>query len=382
MIKTVPYWRISAFYLFYFASLGAFVPYWTLYLQSLEFDARSIGELMAIIMATKIIAPYLWGWIADHTGKGMVIIRIAAICSVITFLGVFLGSDFWWLALVMTLFSFFWNAELPQFEANTMNHLGADTHKYSVIRLWGSLGFIFSVVGLGIWLNKSDINLVPQVVFVLYALIAISSFLVPEKNGHKHLQQSGAISHVLKQPVVMALLIVCFLAQMSHGPYYTFFSIYLKQHAYDSITIGSLWALGVIAEVIVFIYMYRLMPNFGPRKLLLAALLLTSLRWILIGHYIEHLGVLLFAQVLHAASFGLYHAVSIELFHRLFKGKHQGRGQALYSSISFGAGGAVGSYLSGVLWDQTSAATIFNLSALAAASAFVIAWQFIRLENR
>ncbi|TNF34373.1 MAG: MFS transporter [Gammaproteobacteria bacterium] len=377
----MPYWRISAFYLFYFASLGAFVPYWTLYLQSLDFDARSIGELMAIIMATKIIAPYLWGWIADHTGKGMLIIRLAAILSAITFLGVFLDSDFWWLALVMTLFSFFWNAELPQFEANTMNHLGTDTHKYSAIRLWGSLGFIFSVVGLGIWLDQRDISLVPMVVLVLYVLIAVSSFLVPEKEGHAHIHQNGAIVQVLKQPVVMALLLVCFLAQMSHGSYYTFFSIYLKQHAYDSATIGGLWALGVTAEVMVFLYMYRLMPIHGPRTLLLIALLLTALRWVLIGHFIEHLGVLLFAQLLHAASFGLYHAVSIELFHRLFRGKHQGRGQALYSSISFGAGGAVGSYLSGVLWDQTSAANIFNLSALAAAIAFVIAWRFIRLDK-
>ena len=109
--------------------------------------------------------------------------------------------------------------------------------------------------------------------------------------------------------------------------------------------------------------------------------MLTALRWVLIGHFIDHLAVLLFAQLLHAASFGLYHAVSIELFHRLFKGKHQGRGQALYSSISFGAGGAVGSYASGLMWDQASAATIFNLAAATAAIAFVIAWRFIRLET-
>ena len=69
MTTTFPYWRISTFYLFYFASLGAFVPYWTLYLQSLDFNAREIGELMAIVMATKIVAPFIWGWIADHTGR-------------------------------------------------------------------------------------------------------------------------------------------------------------------------------------------------------------------------------------------------------------------------------------------------------------------------
>jgi PPP family 3-phenylpropionic acid transporter len=381
MTKTLPYWRLSSFYFFYFASLGAFLPYWSLYLQAENFNARAIGELMAIIMATKIVAPYLWGWIADHSGRGMLIIRLAAIACVVTYAGVFFDSSFWWLALVMALFSFFWNAELPQFEANTMNHLGADTHKYSVIRLWGSLGFIAAVVGLGAWLDSSDMSLVPKVLIVIYVFIALSSFLVPEKNGHRQLQQEGAIIHVLRQPVVVALLLVCFLAQMSHGPYYTFFSIYLKQHAYDSSTIGWLWALGVIAEVLVFLAMHRLMPRFGPRNLLMSALALTALRWYLIGHFIDSLAVVLFAQVLHAASFGLYHAVSIELFHRLFRGKHQGRGQALYSSVSFGAGGALGSYLSGLFWDSTSPQMIFNLAALAALMAFFISWRFIRLAG-
>ncbi|MCW9014019.1 MAG: MFS transporter [Gammaproteobacteria bacterium] len=379
--RPVPYWRISGFYLFYFASLGVIVPYWGLYLQSLNFDARAIGELMAVIMATKIVAPYLWSWMADHSGRSMRIIRIGSVCAALVFAGVFLNSGFWWLALVMALFSFFWNATLPQFEANTMNHLGKDTHHYSVIRLWGSLGFVLAVVVLGQVLDTVGYSLVPSAVFVLFIAIGIFSFLVPEAPAQQHEARHGSMLGMLKQPVVIALLLVCFLVQMSHGPYYTFYSIFLKQQGYDSSTLGWLWALGVVAEIIVFLYMHKLMPRFGSRPLLIAALLLTSVRWYLIGHFVDSFPIILLAQVLHAASFGLYHAVSIELFHRLFKGRLQGRGQALYSSISFGAGGAVGSYASGLMWDMYSPELIFNLAALAALLAFFIAWRFVKVAS-
>lgn len=378
----LPYWRLSTFYLFYFASLGALVPYWGLYLQSLGFAGREIGELMAILMVSKIIAPYIWSWIADHTGRGMMIIRLASVCSVIAFAGIFWALTFWWLALVMMLFSFFWNATLPQFEATTLNHLGVDTHKYSAIRLWGSLGFILSVAGLGQVLDHQSLAILPMVLLVIFSFIALSSFTVPDARVQPHHEAQHSILKVVKQPAVLALLAVCFLAQLSHGPYYTFYSIYLKENAYSSSTIGALWALGVLAEIGVFFLMVKLMPRFGTHKLLLAALLLTSLRWLLIGHFVDSLNIILLAQLLHAASFGLYHAVAIELIHRLFKGRYQGRGQALYSSVSFGAGGALGSYMSGLFWDQSSATMVFNLAALVALLGAWISWRYVVLDDK
>ncbi len=207
MSHSTPYWRMSGFYLVYFASLGALVPYWSLYLQSLSFDARAIGELMAIIMATKFVAPYVWGWIADHTGKGMLIIRIASVCALLAFTGVFLNSGFWWMAVVMAVFSFFWNATLPQFEANTMNHLGKDTHKYSVIRLWGSLGFILSVVVLGHFLDSQGLALIPLVILFFYFGIALFSFLVPDGPGQTQISHHGHIFDVLKQEHLTSLTV-------------------------------------------------------------------------------------------------------------------------------------------------------------------------------
>ncbi len=227
MGKYVPYWKLSGFYFFYFASLGVLIPYWSLYLKSLGFNSLTIGGLIAILPATKLIAPYLCGWLADHTRRSMLIIRITSVLALLSFSLVFLSQQLWWLSFAMLLFSFFWNAILPQFEAMTLNHLGNNTHHYSMIRLWGSLGFIVIVVLMGDLLQHFETDLIPLVVLITFVCISLSSIIVPEKLNVAHAEHLP-IWHVIKQPKVLAFLVVCFLMLCSHGPYYTFYTIYLQ----------------------------------------------------------------------------------------------------------------------------------------------------------
>jgi PPP family 3-phenylpropionic acid transporter len=375
-VKAIPYWKLSGFYFVYFASLGVLVPYWSLYLKKLGYSSFVIGALVAILPATKLIAPYIWGWLADVTRRSMLIIRIASVLALLSFALVFARTELWWLALVMFLFSFFWNATLPQFEAMTLNHLGDDSHRYSNIRLWGSLGFIVSVTVLGVLLQSWSVALVPWTVLFLFAVIAAFSFVVPEKLNAPHTDHKP-IWRVIKQPQVLAFFVVCFLMLCSHGPYYTFYTIYLENHGYSSRMVGLLWAVGVLAEVVMFLLMHRFLPKYGARKLLMVTLLLTSLRWLLIGFYVDNLALLFIAQLGHAFSFGVFHAVGISLVHQFFTGSHQGRGQALYSSVSYGAGVAVGSLVSGMLWDSAGAGVLFSCAAGCTLLAAVIVWRFI-----
>lgn len=381
MTTFMPYWRLSGFYFFYFASLGALLPYWGLYLKSLDYDVTAIGNLMAIIMATKIVSPNIWGWIADHTGRRMQIVRIGSLCAALAFIGVFFQDGFVWLAVVMLLFSFFWNAALPQLEATTFYHLGEHIHRYSSIRLWGSIGFIVAVWGLGSVMEGQGIQLLPWILFGLFAAIWLNSLVVPEEAaGHLTLDHAP-LRKILSQSHVLGLLVVCFLAQAGHGPYYTFYSIHMKAFDYSLAVIGGLWALGVIAEVGVFLLMHRLVPKFGLRNLLMISLMLAVIRWLLIGLFPEHLLVMLLAQCLHAATFGVYHAAAIQLIHTYFKGKHQGKGQALYSSLSFGAGGAVGSLYSGYVYEYFGALPMFMIAAGLSLLAVMIAWYSIPADK-
>jgi PPP family 3-phenylpropionic acid transporter len=139
-----------------------------------------------------------------------------------------------------------------------------------------------------------------------------------------------------------------------------------------------LWALGVFAEVGLFIVLYRLMNRVSLYYLFSLSLFLTAFRWLILGFYVDNLWLLLFSQLLHAASFGLFHASAIHLIHRWFPGSLQGRGQAFYAGISFGLGGAIGGFLSGYLWENVAAHITFLLMACCALLGGCIAWLFVK----
>jgi PPP family 3-phenylpropionic acid transporter len=366
--------RLSSFYFFYFASIGAFMPFWGPYLAEQGFSGAQIGELMAIIFATKIVAPNLWGWLADRAGVHMPIIRWGALGGLVTFSGVLLYSGYWWLAVVMAVFSSFWNAILPQFEVTTLRTLGRDSHRYALVRLWGSIGFIVAVVALGWLLDRVALAWLPWIVLALLLVLYLATLQVREpQDGHPAGDGPVRLLSVLRRPEVVALLAACFFMQASHGPYYAFFTLYIEGQGFSRAMAGQLWALGVAAEVLLFLVMPRLILRFGSWHLIATALALTTLRWWLLATVPESLPALLFIQTLHAASYGVYHAAAIALVHVYFPGRLQGRGQALYSSLSFGLGGAVGALGSGYLWDGVSPASVYLFAALLAAVGFLVA---------
>lgn len=222
-MTSVPYWRLSGFYLCYFATLGALAPYWPLYLQSLELTPAEIGELLALTAISRIIAPNIWGWIADRHGKRMNMVRLASLLAMLSFCGVFLHTGYGWLLIVMSLFSFFWNAALPQFEAVTFAHLGTESRRYGHIRLWGSIGFIIAVMGLGRFLEYHSISELPLITFMLFAAIWLVSLSIPDKadtgTSISMRQEPFALGTLLCRPAVLALLSTCLLMQAGHSPY-------------------------------------------------------------------------------------------------------------------------------------------------------------------
>jgi len=365
-MQSLPYWRLSGFYFFHFAFIGAFAPYWSLYLKSLSFNALQIGVLMSLLHVTRIFAPTAWGYLADHTGKRMLIVQLAAITGLVSYCGVFFGESFLWMFAVMMLMSFFWSASLPLIEATTLSHLGKSTARYGSIRSWGSLGFVLAVIGIGYLLDATEIALLLWVVLGFKLGIVIFSWRIPEAEIASHSTDALSVQQIFKQPGVLAFFSACLLMAFAHGPYYTFYSIYLVDYGYSKGVIGWLWAIGVICEIGVFFLMSRVIHRFSLKQVLAFSFTCAVARFLMIGWGVEWPTVMLLAQILHAATYGAHHIAAMMAVHYFFRGRHQAKGQAFYTSFTFGVGGTLGGVFSGYACEWLGPGFTFSMSAAAA----------------
>lgn len=358
------HFNLSRFYFIYYFFVGAFVPYWGLYLKSEQFSPADIGILMSLFQISRIFAPNFWGWLADHTGKRAPWIKLTAFLGLCGFTAVFWAHGFYWLFFVMAALSLFTSSTLPLAESLTLAHLATTNGHYSRIRMWGSLGFIVAAVVLGFLIDFSGIRSLLWFLLIVQMTLFVLSFGLPDARVASHEHDEYSIWQLIRQPNVMALLLGCALMVTAHGVLYNFYSIYLSEHGYSKSVIGLLWAVGVVCEIAVFMAMPKIMARFSLKAILLFSLTLAVLRFSLIGWAIDSWPTLLFAQTLHAATFGSFHAASVEVIAGFFNGRHQAKGQAIYNSVAYGIGGTLGGVAGGYALQYLGGQYTFMLAAL------------------
>ncbi|MBF4520401.1 MFS transporter [Acinetobacter towneri] len=368
--------RLGGFYFFYYAIVGTFLPFWSLYLEDQGFNYQEIGVLSSIAILTRFFAPFIWGWIADKSGKRMLLVRIATWMESFIWLLIFIvPNSFQSIALLMLIFSFFQNAILAQFEGVTLFWLGDKRAElYGKVRKWGSVGFIVGVFGIGAILEIIPISMLPMLLLSISLLAFLWSFSIREPSAAPTSQkQLEPLMPILKRPVVYSFFMIELVLLFSHAPFYSFYSNFLHQAGFSTTQIGLLWSVGVIAEIIMFAYATWFLQLWSWRVLVAFCLGVTALRWVMVGLFPSTFIVQFLAQSIHAFSFGLFHIIAMRVIFQNFSAGQQGRGQALYSTM-WGLGVALGSILAGHYWDLLSGEMIFIFAGLSTLIGLVFIW--------
>ena len=376
----LPFAALSASY---FAHIGFFNPYLPLWLKDMGLSLVAISLLTSVQAATRLFAPYVWGWISDHTGERVKLLRVGAAVALVSACLLWLPLTPVWLGVVLLVMFTHTSSMMPMSEA-AMAHLVSqggsfDAKRYGRVRLWGSLGFLVTVFVAGSWFEAFGMQQFPSMTILSLLAVLVSAFWLPDLKETVHAEQGALpVRSVLAQPAVRWFFASAFCHVLSHIGIYVFFSLYLDSLGYSKTLIGFMWAVSVLVEIAWFFWQSRwlhLLPLTGWMLLCSAAM---AGRMLLTAAWGDVLLVLMLAQALHALTFAAHHTACIALLSHHFPGRLRGRGQALYTVLAYGFSGVIGGLLGGQLSERWGLASVFWASVLTSGVAVAAAWKVWR----
>ena len=378
--QLVPFAALSASY---FAHIGFFNPYLPLWLKDMGLSILAISVLVSVQAATRLFAPYGWGWLSDRTGERIKLLRYSACVALVASAGLWFDWGVPWLFLVLLVMFTHTSAMMPMSEA-AMAHLVTqggvfDARRYGRVRLWGSLGFLVTVLAAGAWFEHDSMRQFPAWTFATMLAVTVSVWLLPDlKEAVPEHALRVKVLPVMRQRAVQWFFAAAFFHVLSHIGIYVFFSLYLDSLGYSKSMIGLLWALSVVVEVVWFFTQSRWLPKLSLTGWLVLCSAAMALRMALTASSAQVLVLLLLAQALHALTFATHHTVCIALLSQHFSGRLRGRGQALYTVIAYGFPGLLGGLAGGMLSTRYGLGSVYwacLITSLLAVACALGAWR-------
>jgi MFS transporter, PPP family, 3-phenylpropionic acid transporter len=361
-----PALRLSAFYAANFLVTGIQLPFWPVWLASRGLTAREIGVLLAAAIWVKVLATPTIGALADKTGARSVLMGALAAAALAAYAGLLSGGSFW-LLIVLNLVALTAQSSLmPLGDTITLAAVRSDGLDYGRIRLWGSVSFIFASIASGAALASSSGERVLPLVLGASVLVLIACLCIPPIRPSEYAARITGIGAVAGDPRFWVFILAASALQASHQVYYGFGALYWRSLDFSDMTIGWLWAEGVVAEILLFWQGRRLLARLGPIGLMVLGGIAGILRWSLAG-VVTWLPFIAAVQLLHAFTFGASHLGAMHFLSRAVPPSAAASAQGLYAALSSGFGSGLVMGVAGALYSAFGGGAYSFMAALSAA---------------
>jgi MFS transporter, PPP family, 3-phenylpropionic acid transporter len=360
--------RFSVFYAFLMIGTGMQLPFLPLWLYAKGLTVAEIALVFVGMTACRIVAVPLVAIVADkYRNRRSLII----FCGIISFLGYLLlatASGFWQI-LTISFFASVFTAPISTLtEGFSVDGSAVHGLDYGRLRLWASLSFLLGNLGGGALLLYMPITSLIYLIALAQGLSALVAFQLPadpERERRDTVSEPPAsLSRVLKllvPGVFLVFVVAASLGQASHAL------------GYDKFTIGSFWAISIMAEVTLFGFSGALVKRFGPIGLIIMGICGGIIRWLFMAQDFG-LGITAGLQTLHAISFAMVHLGTMHYIRETVPAGLRNSAQGLYAAISGGIALSASMWLSGLLYSELLGNTYLVMAAISlAALSFALA---------
>lgn len=371
--------KLGLFYAAYFLFGGIQLPFFPLWLEAKGLDAGTIGIVIAVPMIARIVAVPIITREADRRRAIKATLVIIAGVGTVAMATVGLMQGAVAILIAFTVAAVVFAPMLSLSDAYALSGLGARGRAYGPVRLWGSVAFIAANVGAGFLLGVIDaVHLIWLIVAALI-LTTIAGILLDPLGAPLAPPDAPRASprQLWSNPAFLAVAAAAALTQGSHALYYGFSTMEWRAAGISGATIGILWAIGVLAEIVLFAVSARLTAS--PAALLMWGAAGAIVRWGVMA-FDPPVSALPALQLLHAASFGAAHLGAMGFLARAVPRELAATAQGLVATAS-GIVMALATGLSGLLFAAVGGAAYLAMAGMGVAG-FACALAAHRLVRR
>ncbi len=355
------------------------MPFFPLWLEAKGLDPGWIGLVLSAPLLVRLFAVPIATREADRRDALRAGIIIGSVGTVLGYALVGFAQAPVAILVAFMFASVFYTPVIPSTDAYALRGLRRHGGVYGPVRLWGSAAFIVGNLAA----ELISANILPHdliwIIVAGWTIPALASFLLLPLTGDETAGgPQPAAKALLRSPVFLAVIAAASLIQASHAVYYVFSAIDWRAAGFDGLSIGALWALGVLAEIVLFALAGRLPPAIGPVALLALGAGGAVIRWSVMAF--DPPALLLPAlQCLHALSFGATHLGAMGFFARSAPPGLAATAQG-YLAVALAVAMAALMTLSGLLYARYGALA-YAAMALAAAAGGCLALVARRLDR-
>ena len=363
---------VAAFYALHFAAVGIQLPFLPPYFKSLGLNSTQVGLLLAAGPLMILLAPPLWGRLADRSGDPGRVLGLLGLGASFALATVAAVEGFALLAVAMLLYGFFNAGVVPLIDTITFARTEGTGTGYARIRLFGSLGFVASSVTFGFTqqeLGPATI-LIPLAFVIGWALLSLllrggrPRLRRPIARSPRHRCPTGAPRAPSCASRDLAFLVgACALHWIANAPYNGSLGIHLAALGLAPAVLGLAAATGVLSEVLMLLGWERWGGRLSPRAWLALSFLLSAVRWLGMAWASSPTAFVLLS-VLHAFTFGAFYVAAVTYIASRVPAGARASGQGQFTSIAFGLGGLVGFALGGLGYDHLGGRGLFVAAAV------------------
>lgn len=359
-------------YFTYFFSYGIFLPFWSVWLKGTGLTPETIGLLLGAGLVARFLGSLTIAPRVTDPSRLVFALRVLALLTLLFALAFWAGNHVGWLMAIIIGFNLFFSPLVPLTDALANTWQKQIVMDYGRVRLWGSVAFVIGSALTGKLVSLFDYRAILAMLTLGVISMLLGMLLRPSVMplGESRAQTAAgwpAWRSLIRQN--RRFLACVSLLQGAHAAYYGFSAIYWQEAGYSASTVGYLWSLGVVAEVIIFALSNRLFRRWGARDLLLLSAVCGVVRWALMG-WTTALPWLLVVQVLHCGTFTVCHLAAMRYI-AARQGSEVIRLQAVYSAVAMGGSIAVMTIFAGFLFQHLHQGVFWVMALVALPAIFV-----------